>query len=74
MVLIRFPDPETEKKALGYLAGRFSGKTWANGETLVPETALAHLAAEGIRFSVEGRPNYETTYAPVRNSASATSQ
>lgn len=26
---------------------------------MVPEQALSHLAAEGIRFSVEGRATYE---------------
>jgi hypothetical protein len=56
MVIIQFADPAMERRALGYLLGRFSGKTWANGETMVPEEALAHLAAEGIEFSVKGRP------------------
>lgn len=58
-----------EKRGLGYLAGRFSGKSWANGDTLVPEEALPHLAAEGITFSVQGRLNYEQAYASLRNSA-----
>jgi hypothetical protein len=43
MVIIRFPDPDTEKRALGFLAGRFSGKSFASGETVFPEAALAHL-------------------------------
>ena len=48
-----------EKRALGYLAGRFSGKTWSPGETLVPEDALSHLAAEGITFTVvDHAPEY----------------
>lgn len=71
MILIRFADPQMEKRALGYLAGRFSGKTWANGETLVPEESLPHLAAEGITFTVTGRLPYERTYAPLRDPASA---
>ena len=54
---------------LGYLAGRFSGKTWANGDTMVPEEALGHLAAEGFEFTVKGRPSYAREYAPVRDSA-----
>ena len=58
MILIRFADSPSERRALGYLAGRFSGKTWANGDTLVPEEALAHLAVEGIEFTVKGRPSY----------------
>ena len=71
MTLIRFADSPTERRALGYLAGRFSGKTWANGDTLVPEEALAHLAAEGIEFTVKGRPSYGREYAPLRDSSSA---
>ena len=59
MIIIRFPDAESERRALAYLAGRFSFKTWASGETMVPEHALPSLAAEGIRFSVEGPATYE---------------
>jgi hypothetical protein len=55
MVIIQFPDKSMERRALGYLLGRFSGKTWANGETMVPEEALPHLAAQGIEFSVKRR-------------------
>ncbi len=71
MVILQFPDKAMERRATGYLLGRFSGKTWANGETMVPEEALAHLAAEGIEFSVKGRPSYERGYAPVPDSSSA---
>jgi len=53
-IIIRFPDAETKRRALGKLASRFSGKSWASGEVMVPETALAHLATEGISFTVEG--------------------
>ena len=70
MIIIRFPDAETEKRALGFLATRFPGKTWSTGETLVPEAALAHLAQEGIRFTVEGPASYEQL-ASVRNPAAA---
>ena len=55
MILVRFPNGESERRALGFLAGRFSFRTWATGEALVPEIALAFLATEGIPFSVEGR-------------------
>ncbi len=48
-VRFRFNDSDTETDALGFLAGRFSFRSWENGETLVPETALAALAVEGIR-------------------------
>jgi hypothetical protein len=70
MVIIRFPDKDTELQALGWLAGRFSGKTWANGDTMVPEAALGPLAANGFRFSVERRPTYQD-YAPLRDVAAA---
>jgi hypothetical protein len=66
MILIRFADSQVERRALGYLAGRFSFKTWANGDTLVPEQALASLAVAGIAFTVTGRPTYEQNVPAVR--------
>ena len=71
MILIRFSDAQMEKRGLGYLARRFSGRSWQSGETLVPEEALSHLAAAGIKFSVEGPLNYEKAYAPLRDPAPA---
>lgn len=62
MILIRFPNPESKRSALGRLAGRFNFKSWASGEMLVPEDALAYLAVEGISFTVEGPATYT---APV---------
>jgi hypothetical protein len=59
MVIIRFADQESRRKALGYIARRFSGKSWATGEVMVPETALASLAAESFQFTVEGPATYE---------------
>ena len=64
MIRIRFPDATTERRALGFLTGRFSFKSWANGETLVPPSALASLALEGVPFSVVGPATYEQ-YAPT---------
>ncbi len=69
MVLIRFHDKASERRALGYLAGRFSFRTWANGQTLVPESALPFLAVEGISFIVEGPATYEHSVPTVRDSA-----
>ncbi len=66
MVIIRFPDEQSEIKALGYIAGRFSGKSWSNGETMVPEAALPHLTAEGIPFTVVGPATPEHIGPPVR--------
>jgi hypothetical protein len=54
VIRIRFPDAATERRALGFLAGRFSFKCWADGETLVPSAALSAMALPGIPFSVLG--------------------
>jgi hypothetical protein len=54
MILIRFPNTEAKRTALGSLAGRFAFKSWATGEMLVPEDALPFLAVKGIPFIVEG--------------------
>ena len=54
MIQVRFANSETERKAIGFLAGRFSFRTDASGYTLVPEFALAALAVEGIPFMVDG--------------------
>jgi hypothetical protein len=59
MIIIRFPDDAAHRRALGYLPGRFSFKSWATGEMMVPEEALAYLAIEGIQFSVHGRATYQ---------------
>jgi hypothetical protein len=69
MILIRFTDPASERRALGYLAGRFSFKSWASGETMVAEAALPQLAREGIRFTVEGPANYEHFLPTLRDPA-----
>ena len=50
-IKVRFSNSESERKALGFLAGRFPFKTYADGYTLFPEAALARLAGEGIVFS-----------------------
>jgi hypothetical protein len=68
MIVIRFKDAGAERRALGFLVGRFPGKSCANGETLVPEAALPHLAVEGIEFTVLGPATYERL-APLRNPA-----
>jgi hypothetical protein len=71
MVLIRFKDDDSKRRALGYLPGRFSFKSWATGEMLIPEAALPFLAAEGFKFSVEGPPTYEQSIPAVRNPPAA---
>ena len=67
MILIRFPSTESKRQALGSLAGRFAFKSWATGEMLVPEDALAFLAVQGIPFAVEGPATYEQNAPSVRD-------
>jgi hypothetical protein len=55
MVMITFPDRATEKRALGFLLGRFSGRVLNTGEHLVPEAALEVLVDQGIPFAVRGK-------------------
>ncbi len=54
MIRIHFPDSESKRAALAQLAGRFSFKSWATGEMLVPEEAPSFLAVQGIAFTVAG--------------------
>jgi hypothetical protein len=67
MIVIRFADLESKRRALGFLAGRFSFKSWSSGEMAVPEAALAHLATQGIAFAVEGPATYERLISAVRD-------
>ena len=68
MIIIRFPDAETERRALGMLAGRFSFKTWDTGETMVPDNALPWLARERITFTALGPATYAQIASTVRDS------
>jgi hypothetical protein len=70
MIIIRFPDEKSKRRALGYLPGGFSFKTWASGEMMVPENALPFLAVEAIPFGVEGPATYDRL-TPPRNPAVA---
>jgi hypothetical protein len=65
-ILIKFPDRETERRALGKLIPRFSGKSWTSGETAVPAPALSFLAEQGIQFTVIGPAPYEYV-TPLRD-------
>jgi hypothetical protein len=71
MVAITFHDRATERKALAFLLGRFSGRILKNGEHLVPKAALEALAEENIAFIVKGKANYEQQLAAIRGAASA---
>ena len=72
MITITFPDRETEKRALGFLLGRFSGRVLKSGEHLVPEAALQALANQNIPFTVQGKSTYEQQIAAIRDTAPAT--
>ncbi len=71
MVTITFSDRETEKRALGFLLGRFSGRVLKTGEHIVPEAALEALADQNISFTVHGKSTYEQQIAAVRDTAPA---
>jgi hypothetical protein len=74
MVIITFPDKETQEKALGFMLGRFSGKVLKSGEHIVPEAALEALAERNLSFTVKGKASYEQQIAALRSAASGTVQ
>jgi hypothetical protein len=69
MITITFPDRNTEKRALAFLLGRFSGRVFRSGEHLVPEAALEALADQNIPFTVRGKAAYEQQVAAIRGTA-----
>ena len=71
MVTITFEDRATERKALAFLLGRFSGHVLKGGEHLVPEAALEALAQQNIAFRVKGKASYEQQVAAIRGAAPA---
>ena len=71
MITITFPDRDTEKRALGFLLGRFSGRVLKSGEHIVPEAALEALADQNITFTVNGKSTYEQQIAAIRDIALA---
>jgi hypothetical protein len=74
MITITFPDRATEKRALAFLLGRFSGHVLKSGEHLVPESALEALGDQNIPFTVKGKATYEQQLAAVRGSPSVAVQ
>jgi hypothetical protein len=71
MITITFPDRETERRALAFLLGRFSGRVMRSGEHLVPEAALEALADQNIPFTAHGKATYEQQVAALRGSTAA---
>jgi hypothetical protein len=61
MVLIEFPDRETEIKGLTVLMSRFSGKVLRSGVHIVPEPALEALTAAKISYTVKGQQPMNTS-------------
>ena len=74
MILIQFPDRETEIKGLTVLMSRFSGKVLRGGLHIVPELALELLTAANIPYTVQGPATYEHEMAAFRRDAAATVQ
>jgi hypothetical protein len=54
MILIQFPDRDTEIKGLTVLMSRFSGKVLRGGLPIVPEAALEVLTAANITYAMKG--------------------
>jgi hypothetical protein len=65
MFVITFPDEAVEKKAIGFLFGRFSGIANINGEHIVPKAALGALASHNIPFAVLGKASDEKKLAAL---------
>lgn len=72
MITITFPDRETEKRAIGFLLGRFSGRILKAGEHIVPEAALEALAEQQITFTVLGKTTYAQHFAALRDTTAPT--
>jgi hypothetical protein len=73
MIAIKFVDQEAQKRALGFLLGRFSGRVLRGGVLIVPEPALVALAEENFSFTVMGRATYDQM-ASFRTNADAAIQ
>jgi hypothetical protein len=69
MILIQFPDRETEIKGLAVLMSRFSGKVLRGGVHIVPEPALEELKSQNIPYTVKGPATYEQEVAALRGDA-----
>ena len=74
MILIQFPDRETEIKGLAILMSRFSAKVLRGGVHFVPEPALEALTAEKMPYTVKGPATYEHEVAALRRDAASTIQ
>jgi len=73
MVIITFPDVQTQKAAIAVLIGQFKATIFKSGEHIVPEEALAALASENLVFTVQGKAD-ENKLAALRSAAAASLQ
>jgi hypothetical protein len=73
MVTIKFPDRDVLRRALGFLARRFSGRALRSGEVIVPAEALEALAVKNFSFTVIGGATYEQM-APIRGNGTSSVQ
>ena len=63
MVIINFENVEMEKKALDFLVGRCSFKTWDNGDLMLPERGrLGSWPPRASLFEAKGRPRMSISY------------
>jgi hypothetical protein len=74
MVTIKFPDTETQDRAVGFLAGHFSGRLLRSGEVIVPEAAVEALVEENFSFTVIGKTTYEQELAALRGDGATSVQ
>ena len=72
MILILFPDRETEVNGLAVLMSQFPGKVVRVGLHIVPEPALETLTAQNIPYTIKGPATYEHEVAALRGDAAAT--
>jgi hypothetical protein len=66
MVVIRFPDTDTQDEAVGFLGCHFSVRLERSGEVIVPEAALEALANENLPFTFVGKATHEQAVAALR--------
>jgi hypothetical protein len=74
MIVIQFPDRDSEVKGLAVLMSRFCGKVLRGGLHIVPEAALEALTAMKISYTVKGPATYEQEVAALRGDAAPTIQ
>ena len=74
MITVLFPDPDTQKRALAFLIGRFSGRVLKTGEHILPEAALEALADQNIPFTVKGKTTYKQQMAALRGPSASVVQ